>query len=101
MNFVDNYFPTTGHWADVVERNKPVVKTLLRTMSENPALEWNTGREEREEAGDVVLVPLLYNLHLKLMVAPAVVYRRFQGAQATDVLVAGLLRGRKRLTKLD
>jgi hypothetical protein len=74
----------------VVERNTPVVKTLRRTMSENPALEWHTGRADREEAGDVVLVPLIYSLHLKLMVAPAVVYRRFQGAQATDVLVAGL-----------
>ena len=73
----------------MVERNKPIVRPLLRTMSENPALEWNSGREGREEAGDVVLVPLLHSLHLKMVVAPAIVYRKFSGGHITDVLVAG------------
>jgi len=48
------------------------VRTMGRTMSENPALEWSTGRprEEREEPGEVVLGPILYNLQVKLMAPP-------------------------------
>ena len=72
-----------------MERNKPVVRPFLRTMSENPALEWNSGREGREEPGDVVLVPLLHSLHIKMVVAPAIVYRKLSGGSTTDVLVAG------------
>ena len=97
------------------ERNRPVERQLLRTMSENPALEWNTRAQGREEAGEVgkllllppppppppprpppsppphqvVLVPLLYNVHLKAVAAPALMYRKVAGAAATDVLVAG------------
>ena len=91
MNGSQNGNSIPGHWTDVVERNKPVVRPLLRTMSENPALEWNSGREGREEASDVVLVPILHNVHLKMVAAPAIVYRKFLGGLATDVLVAGLV----------
>ena len=80
----------TGHWQDIVEKNKKPVKPLLRTMSENPALEWNTTRQYMEEANEVVMVPIIYDCHVKLMVAPAIVYKKTIDDVQSEILVAGI-----------
>ena len=81
----------TGHWQDVVERNRRPVKPLLRTMSENPALEWNTNIQTGEtEASEVVMVPLVHGCSVKLMFAPAIVHQKLVNHKYSEILVAGI-----------
>ena len=80
----------TGHWQDVRDKNTRPAKPLLRTMSENPALEWNTNIQKMEDSNDVVLVPLFYDLRVKLLVAPAIVYQKFLNEAVHETLVAGV-----------
>ena len=82
----------TGHWQDVVERNRRPVKPLLRTMSENPALEWNTNIQTGEtEVSEVVMVPLVHNSCVKLMFAPAIVHQKTVNNNTwSNILVAGI-----------
>ena len=80
----------TGHWQDVEDRNRKPVKPLLRTMSENPALEWNTNVQSLEESSEVVMVPLVYNVNIKLLFAPAIVHQKMDNNIYSEILVAGL-----------
>ena len=80
----------TGHWEDVVERNRRPVKPLLRTMSENPALEWNTNIQNNEETSEVVLVPVVFNVNIKTMFAPSIVYQSLVNNIVSESLVAGV-----------
>merc|ERR1719282_927193 len=80
----------TGHWQDVEDRNRKPVKPLLRTMSENPALEWNTNVQSLEESSEVVMVPLVYNLNIKILFAPAIVHQKMDNNIYSEILVAGL-----------
>ena len=59
-------------------------------MSENPALEWNINIQKMEDSNDVVLVPLFYDLRIKLLLAPAMVYQRFLNDGVDETLVAGV-----------
>ena len=80
----------TGHWQDVIDKNRRPAKPLLRTMSENPALEWNINIQKMEELNDVVLVPLFFDLRIKLLLAPAIVYQKFLNDGVEETLVAGV-----------
>ena len=80
----------TGHWQDVEDRNRKPVKPLLRTMSENPALEWNTNVQSLEESSEVVMVPLVYNVNIKVLFAPAIVHQKMDNNIYSEILVAGL-----------
>jgi hypothetical protein len=67
-------------------------KTVLKTMSENPAFEWNAKMERsyQLETDAAIISPILQNLKLRLMAAPAIVYRK---ASMTDFLQEYLVAG--------
>ena len=68
-------------------------KILLRTMSENPALEWNSRVKCENQCGPPpLLAPIFHNICSKVNFAPALVYRKFTAPGATVVqhLVAGI-----------
>ena len=71
-------------------RGKPE-KILLRTMSENPAFEWNS-RLKQETSGkpSLLLYPVLQHVNCKVNFAPAIVYRKRTGSVIQEHLVAGI-----------
>ena len=65
---------------------------MLKTMSENPAFEWNAKveRTDQLETDTASLAPLLQNVKLRLMAAPAIVYRKASKDFLQEYLVAGI-----------
>ena len=71
-------------------REKPE-KILLRTMSENPAFEWNSRRRlDREAKPSLILHPVIQSVGFKLNFAPAIVYRKLDGSTVQETLVSGI-----------
>ena len=52
--------------------------TKLKTMSENPALEWNTKTQPEFVEGnvEVIFCPLVSHFDLRVVAAPAIVYEK-------------------------
>ena len=72
-------------------RERPNEKILLRTMSENPAFEWNLrSNPETKHKNNVILHPVFNNINFKLNFAPAVVYRRKRNIKIDEYLVGGI-----------
>ncbi len=66
----------TGSWVEIEKKStKPEKPMVLRSMGENPALEWNTANKPYwEESEDVVLMPLIDNFEFQVIFAPAIVF---------------------------
>ena len=64
---------------------------MLRTMSENPAFEWNSRRRvDREAKPSLILHPVVQSVGFKLNFAPAIVYRKLDGSTVQETLVSGI-----------
>ena len=70
------------------KRDKP----LLRTMSENPALEWNIRetKDSETDSASTTLAPISHGVNTRLNFAPAIAYRKCQRDNVQDYLVAGV-----------
>ncbi|XP_017781523.1 PREDICTED: vacuolar protein sorting-associated protein 13B [Nicrophorus vespilloides] len=69
----------TGAWSEIKQNFKSFGKTVtvLRTMSENPALEWNNmGRAKLKNSPDGHLYPIIRNFDVSVVAAPAMIYKR-------------------------
>ena len=70
----------TGRWCDIERKSEKRLKPLLKTMGENPALEWNDGtltNEADKRVDEVFLMPSLAPFDLQITFAPAIVYNPF------------------------
>ena len=84
----------TGRWCDVDRKSEKPAKPVLRTMGENPALEWNTsetlsGSGNNKTVDEVFLMPLLVKFDLQTILAPAIVYTVSMGNVVRSKLIAG------------
>ncbi|TRY71636.1 hypothetical protein TCAL_05294 [Tigriopus californicus] len=81
----------TGDWTDVLEKSERPVKPVLKTMGENPALEWNTTKElsDQIDQKEVLLLPCLSKFDLKITAAPAIVLHSRKNGRDNYKLVAG------------
>ena len=71
-------------------REKPE-KILLRTMSENPAFEWNSRSQPKMTSESTpALYPILQGVNTKVNFAPAIVYRKCNETNVQEHLVAGI-----------
>uniref|UniRef100_A0A0K2T0P4 Chorein N-terminal domain-containing protein n=1 Tax=Lepeophtheirus salmonis TaxID=72036 RepID=A0A0K2T0P4_LEPSM len=66
----------TGNWNKFVEKSRKNSDIVLKTMEENPALEWNTSELNRQEDNDdePFFYPILKQFNLQITYAPAIVY---------------------------
>uniref|UniRef100_T1IW73 Chorein N-terminal domain-containing protein n=1 Tax=Strigamia maritima TaxID=126957 RepID=T1IW73_STRMM len=81
---------SSGSWIGLIKRSPvsqaPSVSTQLQTMGENPALEWNNKYMKPSDVeSELVCLPLLCNFNIRMIVAPAIVYKQLK----EDILVAG------------
>ena len=81
----------TGRWADVLKKSERPPKPVLKTMGENPALEWNTTKEltDQQLALEVLLLPFLSKFDLQVTLAPAIVLQRAKVGTVSSKLIAG------------
>ena len=82
----------TCHWKDLKANSRELLpspsSTMLKTMSENPALEWNTVRSDLL-ADEVVGHPILSSVDVGVAFAPAIVYEANAEKIERHIVVAG------------
>ena len=72
-------------------RERPNEKILLRTMSENPAFEWNLrSNPDNKKHDSFILYPVFHNVNFKLNFAPAIIYSRQRSRKIEEYLVGGI-----------
>ena len=81
----------TGRWHDMLKKSEKPPKPLLKTMGENPALEWNTTKEltDQQLAMEVLLLPCLSKFDLAVTMAPAIVLMQHKNGASVQKLIAG------------
>ena len=91
----------TGRWCDIERKSEKRPKSLLKTMGENPALEWNDGtitNEAEKKVDEVFLMPCVAPFDLQITFAPAIVYETLSFADSapgtlpisSEKLIAGM-----------
>ena len=90
----------SGRWCDIERKSEKRPKTALKTMGENPALEWNDGtitNEADKKVDEVFLMPCLAPFDLQITFAPAIVYETVSfvesQARATPIFSEKLIAG--------
>jgi vacuolar protein sorting-associated protein 13B len=80
----------SGAWAEIAKKSEKLRKPLvLKSMGENPALEWNIAscnEATNESDEDVILMPMVGKFDLQVTLAPAIV---LQHSHLVQELVAG------------
>ena len=81
----------SGRWYDVLKKSEKPPKPLLKTMGENPALEWNTTKEltDQQLSMEVLLLPCLSKFDLAVTLAPAIVFMQYKNGTLNQKLIAG------------
>ena len=89
----------TGRWCDIERKSEKRPKPMLKTMGENPALEWNDGtiaHEAKRKLNEVFLMPCVVPFDMQITFAPAIVFETYSSAEPpclTSIPCANLIAG--------